>query len=449
MGSQTTDKPKAYIVDTNVLIHDPQAINSLREGGNKVFIPFIVIVELNRLKNAPDIGFDAREALRQIEELTKQGDKTLDIKTQPSFRTLKYLSPREPDHLVIATAKAVQNGAAKDYSRVVLITKDTAVRIAARSAGLETEDYWRDQVAPDQQPEKLKEIVVSLDDISKEGFFRYSPQNHGPVVENEGVLCHPDWEVTSKPKITINAKWQGGDFTAIRRGGVFEIIPADINALDIKPTSINGNAPNWSQYIALAQLLDPDIKLVFLQGGAGTGKTLLALATAIHQRSSYRQIIVSRPMIPLEDEDRMGFLPGGVEEKMGPWLLPIWTSLSFLKEGDKNLGLVEELRKKDKIIVQPLDYIRGMTFHHYIIIVDEAQNLTPHMIKTIITRCGERTKLIFTGDLGQIDRRRKLDRNSSGLAYAMAKMVDHPLVAATNFNGSVRSELTQLAEERL
>ncbi len=439
---------RAYIVDTNVLIHDPQAVHSLREGGNTLVIPLTVILELDKLKTAPDIGFDAREALRQIEEIGKSGSPTLVVMTQPSFKGLKYLDSREPDHRIIATAKTVKDRRSSEFEKIVLVSKDQAVRITAQQFGVNAEDYRRDQVAPPKQS-GLAEIDVPVKNISEDLAFRYLPNVHGLIAENEGVLCHPDWKSASRKSVPISAAWQGNDFVALRQEGAFRIVPADINALGVKPVSINGNGPNWNQYIALAQLLNPNIALVFLQGGAGTGKTLLALATALRLRQNYRQIIISRPMIHLEDEDRMGFLPGGVEEKMNPWLLPIWTSLSFLDEGDKTLELVNDLRKKGKIVPQALDYVRGMTLHRNFVVIDEAQNLTPHMIKTIITRCGEKTKMVFTGDLGQIDRTRKLDRNSSGLAYAMAKMRDHPLVASTNFSEPVRSELTQLAEERL
>jgi PhoH-like ATPase len=155
-------------------------------------------------------------------------------------------------------------------------------------------------------------------------------------------------------------------------------------------------------------------------------------------------------MIPLEDEDRMGFLPGDVDEKMGPWLQPIWQSLSFLKEqSNENKKLIEEMIELRKLYFAPLDYIRGTSFYKDLVIVDDAQNLTPHQVKTIITRAGNQAKIVFTGDLGQIDRKKRLDRRSSGLAYATDKLNDQSLVAVTRFKETVRSPLASLAEEYL
>ncbi len=207
---------------------------------------------------------------------------------------------------------------------------------------------------------------------------------------------------------------------------------------------------NWSQYVALAQILDPEINLVFLQGGAGTGKTLIALAGALEQRRKYTNIVIARPMVHLEDRDEIGFLPGGLEQKMAPWTEPILQAFSFL--GDlkaENGELITRLQENKKIIMKPLDYIRGETYHKSFMVIDEAQNLTPHQVKTIITRAGSNTKMVFTGDLGQIDRNRRLDRKTSGLAYAMSKMANQRVVGMVNFKDTVRSPLASLAEELL
>lgn len=232
---------------------------------------------------------------------------------------------------------------------------------------------------------------------------------------------------------------------------MMKVIDPEINALGVKPFSLNGDF-NWAQMIALYQLLDPSIQLVFLQGGAGTGKTLLALASAIGQRSMCNQIIITRPMIHLEDEDRMGFLPGDYLDKLSPWVIPIRQALHFLKDdsvSNSHKSVIQNMEETKKLDFLSLDYIRGMSFNRYRLIVDDAQNLTPHQVKTIITRAGMNTKVIFTGDIGQIDRRRRLDEKSSGLTYAMNRMSNHPLVGITTFKETVRSPLAKLAEEVL
>ena len=212
----------------------------------------------------------------------------------------------------------------------------------------------------------------------------------------------------------------------------------------------NDAPPNWPQNVALYVLSQTDISLVFLEGGAGTGKTLLALAAAVEKRRDYRQILVTRPMVHLEDMDNMGFLPGDIKEKMDPWLRPIWQNLSVLKEANpENRELIDKLTADKKIDIEPLDYIRGTTFIKSILIVDEAQNLTPHQVKTIITRAGMGTKLIFTGDLDQIDRKRRLDKASNGLAYAAGRLANQEIVSCVKFHTSVRSELAKIGVELL
>jgi len=197
-------------------------------------------------------------------------------------------------------------------------------------------------------------------------------------------------------------------------------------------------------------LYAPGGRSVIVKGGAGTGKTLLALAAALSVKRQYRQILVSRPMIHLEDKDNMGFLPGDIRDKMGPWLRPIWQNLSFLKEiSSHNRGIIDKMIEEKKIEIEPLDYIRGTTFWKCMLIIDEAQNLTPHQVKTIITRVGEGTKIIFTGDLDQIDRRRRLDKISSGLAYAVGRLRNQGIVASVKFKTSVRSELAKMGVELL
>lgn len=430
----------ALVTDTNVLVHNPQCIETLREEGNTLVVPWVGTLELDRLKDKPDIGWDAREAINLIEEIRKRGDDSLMIYRNPSFKSLGDLDKKVADHQIIATAKSLQKE--KSFGNVTLLSRDRTVRILARELGIHADDYVHNFSVPKAG---MKEINVPSQKVSSFLAFPFQDE-FGDLKENEGVICYSDFNFN----LSRCAKW-GKNFAAIRKDKKCQIIPYGISAMGLRPYSLNGDGENWYQHVAFAQLLDPSIELVFLQGGAGSGKTLLALACAIEQRKLYHQIIVSRPMIHLEDEDRMGFLPGDEHQKMAPWLRPIMQAVNFLKEikNNDNEKLITKLLEVKKIDFEPLDYIRGMTYYKTFMIIDEAQNLTPHQIKTIITRAGMHTKLVFTGDLGQIDRRRRLDRKSSGLAYAIATMGDHPRVGVTTFKETVRSPLASLAEERM
>jgi len=451
-----SEKPctEAIVIDTNVAIHDPESIDVLRENGCTLLVPLTVIRELDGLKDKPDIGIDAREALRRIEELTLGGEETLKIIRHTHFGGLDGLDRKQPDHQVIAAAQFVAKKMVFKFSNVVLVSRDRPVRILAREFGLTAEDYTRDTTDISDAAAILPTVNVPRSMISSEFDFPYeeAPGNV-EVPENGGVVCLSDWAGYTENSVLGDRKW-GEAFSAIRKGDRFKIVPNEINAKGLRPYSRNGNGPNWHQFVAFSQLLDPNISLVFLQGGAGSGKTIMAMATAIDQRSNYHRILITRPMIHLENQDNMGYLPGGIEEKTSPWMRPIADALDFLKEQNSALGkLIDSMRENNKFVTEPLDYIRGRSYYKTLLIVDEAQNLTPHQVKTIITRAGEFTKIIFTGDLSQIDLSRRLDRRSSGLAYAIGRMVgaeeECNIVAATNFKEIVRSDLANLAEKRL
>lgn len=439
-------KNEGIVVDTNVLIHDPNAIFRLREQGETLYIPYVVLQELDGLKNRPDIGFDANEVASKIEKLRQTGDKTVVIVSRIRFEGIDQLDPREADDRVIATAQWVKNDLGKWHSRIVLISRDKLLRLKAREllSGVDVEDYEKDS-SKEADPSLIREINVSKDEVCEKNedfFFFYNPEKHGEIEENGGAICHSD---------IFGDEWQKS-FVAIRKGLKFKVVDPGISAFGISPLSYNGDGPNWQQYLALDQLLDPDINLVFLQGGAGTGKTLLALASGLEQMRSYRQIIIARPMVHLEDEDNVGFLKGDLEAKMAPWLKPIHQVLSVLGEGkekEKYAKIIKDKLENQKIFFESLDYIRGTTYRKTFLIIDEAQNLTPHQFKTIITRAGEGTKLVFTGDVGQIDRRRRLTSRSNGLTYSISKLRGFSMVGVTVFNKTVRSKLAKLAEELL
>ncbi len=443
-------KSKAKIVDTSALIHDPFCLKYFAEKEVVTCVPWTVLEELDGLKSRPDIGYDARQAVRIIEEMRSSNHPFLRVATAMDWKDIGFLEPGNNDHRILATANALK----KKYNRVEIVTKDAMMRIKARELGFVAEDYYRDQVKTNDSP-LLPRIKVPADDIDLETLtFDYNAEVHGEIPLNNGVVCISDWAGDIKrPK--EKAKW-GEQFAAIRKHNRFHVVPKNIQAAGIRSYSGRNNtiepeaAHNWPQNMALYVLFESDISLVFLEGGAGTGKTLLALAAAIEKRRDYRQILVTRPMVHLEDKDNMGYLPGDIREKMGPWLRPIWQNLSVLKDAKpENRELIDKLVLDKKIDIEPLDYIRGTTFIKSILIIDEAQNLTPHQVKTIITRAGVGTKLIFTGDLDQIDRKRRLDRASNGLAYAAGRLAGQDIVARVKFHTSVRSELAKIGVELL
>lgn len=438
--------PKAIVVDTNVLIHDPEAIELLMNDVNILFLHSIVIQELDNNKTKRDIGRDCREAIRKIEELHKTNHPRFKIIRQVDWSdpTLFHLDKDKNDHHIIALAHNLKYK--DEYKEVKLISKDTTVRILSRDLDILAEDYISERVVIDNT--SLREVEVPSNIIESSGISHtFTLPDMKGFIENEGVICWSDWDGAYQPQ--SNSEWSQS-FVATKKGDSFHIINNQISLMGMKPYSINGDGPNWEQYVAMSQLMDPKIKLSFLVGGAGSGKTIISLAAALEQRKMFRNILVTRPMVHLEDEDRMGFLPGDINQKMDPWLRPIFRSLSFISQLDKdNQSIINKVRDNNKMEIEPLDYIRGMTYVRDILIVDEAQNLTPHQIKTIITRAGENSKIIFTGDLGQIDRKKKIDANTSGLAYASVKMSDNKMVSTVYFKKTVRSPLADLAERVL
>jgi PhoH-like ATPase len=440
---------KVKVIDTSVLVHDPVCLQYLVKNEVISCIPWTVLEELDGLKMRPDIGFDVRQATRTIEDMRNADHPLLQVVRGISWKGIEFLDKTLNDHRIIASANALK----EQYGVVEIMSKDTMMRIKARELGFVAEDYYRDQVEQESNHD-MPRVEVPFDEIDKESFtFAYKPEIHGEIPFNGGVVCISDWKGDFK-RPEEKAAW-GEQFAAIKRHDYFRIIPKNLQAFGIRPYSGADHVdpettPNWPQNVALYLLSRNDISLVFLEGGAGTGKTLIALAGALERKKDFRQILITRPMVHLEDKDNMGFLPGDIREKMDPWLRPIWQNLSVLKEVDpQNRELIDKYLADKKIDIEPLDYIRGTTFIKSIMIIDEAQNLTPHQVKTIITRAGVGTKLVFTGDLDQIDRKRRLDRFSNGLAYAAGRMLNQEIVGHVKFHTSVRSELAKIGVDLL
>jgi PhoH-like ATPase len=353
--SREHHEQKIIVLDTSVLVHDPESLEILRSDDSILAIPWIVLEELDQLKNKPNVGWDAREAIKRIEELAQNSTDWFKIEPKPSGRYFRNnLQKDKADHQIIATALALQTSHGPKHE-VLLMSRDTIVRVLARELGIRTEDYPYNQVNA-MFHSCLKRINVPGEIVRhRRGIFEHDCRNLEPMQHNEGVVC---WS-------RMEGDWEES-FAAIFKEDHFKIIPSDTEALGLKPFSLESNAngtdkdksqgrdnrKNWSQYIALAQILDPEISLVFLQGGAGTGKTLIALAGALEQRRKYTNIVIARPMVHLEDRDEIGFLPGGLEQKMAPWIEPILQAFSFL-EGlrPENRDLISRLQENKKIII--------------------------------------------------------------------------------------------------
>lgn len=436
----------AIFLDTNILIVDPASIFTLQEGGNSVFLVKGVLRELDGLKNASDIGLDVREALKYIEqELLREDSRLFIYSGESSWSKTGLYDRSKVDNQIIAAANGLyksnnKSNKSNHYKGVKIVSNDRTVRIFAYQLFKGKNDFFVEPYFKNERNviryKDPEELIISSEDYDLE---MIDPEKYGFIgKENQGLLLIME---SSEGKIAKQP--------AIYRKGMIFPISFDISACGLKPMSINGNGANWSQYFALSQLLNDEINLVFLLGGAGTGKTILALASAIERRTQYRQILVTRPMVHLEDEDNMGFLPGDVREKMGPWLKPIMQNLTELKNIKGNRELIDKMLLERKIDIEPLDYIRGTTFSRCFLIIDEAQNLTPHQMKTIISRAGEGSKVVFTGDLDQIDRRRRLNKKSSGPNNAANALEGEEIVGIVTFKDSVRSPLTQLANDKL
>jgi len=437
---------KLFIIDTNVLLHDFTCIYNFEE--NDVIIPIVVLEELDKFKKGNDlINFHAREFTRELDKLSGDmlltaniplgvGLGNLHIETGRDFseKVSASFPERTADHRILAICDYVCNSN-KDKT-VVLITKDINLRMKAKSLGIIAEDYRNDKVA-------------NLDDLYKgiQVFEGVSQELISKLYEMpEGV---------SASELNLDPAMKGHQFFIMRNNGSSALAhysPVTKTLNRVTKQSTYGIEPrNAEQTFALDALLNPEIQLVSLTGKAGTGKTLLALAAALQQHKRYKQIFLARPIVPLANRD-LGFLPGDVKEKMDPYMQPLYDNLTVIKHKFSHQSpeflRINDMLKEEKLVITPLAYIRGRSLSSIFFIVDEAQNLTPHEIKTIITRAGEGTKMVFTGDIEQIDSP-YLDTASNGLSYLSDKMKDQDLFAHVNLVKGERSFLAELASKLL
>lgn len=442
-------KPKIFVLDTNIILHDHKAIRKFQD--NDVVIPIAVVEELDKFKKGNDaLALNARGFMRDIDRITegklfgKSGvpiAKGLgNIKIEPNHpfpAELENLFFDDiPDHRILSTAIWVRDNNPDRF--VSLVTKDINLRMKSKAAGMEVQDYLTDRVEEEKVENSAREVIW-LDDISAEAVqtLAYSPDNS------------LDWQMVSKTEPKPNQLYK------VRNGE--QVLCARYNSkagrivLVKSKTAYGIRARNDEQKFALDACLNPDIQLVSMTGGAGTGKTLIALAAAIEQARDYDQIILTRPTVVLGNQE-IGFLPGDQKTKMSPFVQPLMDNLNVIKgqfrSTSKEALKIDEMLKTEKLFISPLAYIRGRSLGKVFFICDEAQNLTPNEVKTIITRAGEGTKMVFTGDIFQIDQP-YLDKWSNGLTHLGEKMDGQPLFEHVFLKVGERSELSDIASKLL
>lgn len=454
---------KIFIIDTNVLLHDPQAI--FRFQDNDVVIPLIAIEEMDNQKRRQDeVGRNARRVAKLIDELRHKGkifegvelENGGTLKVELNHQKIEMLSGGlqqfKADNRILAVAMAYQ----EEFPdrKVALVTKDIYLRIKADVAGIEAQDYKTDKVNIEELYSGAVDLQVPPELINQfytNSFIPWDKADDDPeaLYANQFVSL-----------VDINNSGQSAlcRYNADKKGLV-PLLFASTEAWGIR-------ARNKEQRYAMELLMDDNIKLVTLVGQAGTGKTLLAVAAGLEKTidlETYKKLVVTRPVIPLGND--IGFLPGDKDEKMRPWMSPIYDNLEYIfgsgKESKKDKGdkndrekpkssnietTIHYFKEKGQLELEALTYIRGRTMPRQYIIVDEAQNLTPHEVKTILTRAGEGTKVVLTGDPHQIDHP-YLDSSSNGLTYVVEKFKGVKLAGHVTFVKGERSDLAQIAAE--
>ena len=437
---------KVFVLDTNVLLHDYNCIYNFQE--NDVIIPITVLEELDKFKRGNDIiNYHAREFTRELDKLS--GDKLfngglslgkglgkLSIETGKPFSVAIQASFPEDtaDHRILAITEHVHRS--KTDRDVVFISKDINLRMKAKSIGIMAQDYENDKV---QDIGEIYKNIATIENLDDKLIMRLYENPEGIAVE--------DFRFKKEPIANQYFILKGNSSSALAH---YDPETKLVNRV-LKQKTYGIDPRNAEQTFAIDALLRPQVQLATLTGKAGTGKTLLALAAAIHQRQDYTQIFLARPIVPLSNRD-LGFLPGDVKEKIGPYMQPLFDNLDVIKnkfaQTSKEYQKIEEMLKNEKLIITPLAYIRGRSLSKIFFIVDEAQNLTPHEVKTIITRAGEGTKMVFTGDIEQIDSP-YLDEKSNGLSVLTDKMKGQDIFAHVNLVKGERSYLADLASHLL
>ena len=444
--ARTKKEKKIFVLDTSVILYSHDSILNFQE--HDVGIPITVLEELDSFKKGNDTkNFEAREFTRLIDSLAKghmlQNWIPLNGKTKGKFKVLmesdstvdacKVFGDNKNDHRILNAALALKE-VEKD-KKVILVSKDINLRLKAKSLDIVAEDYETGKIKNVNTLHTGKEELDGVASADIDTLFKKGSIATEKVLKKVKPISNMFYILKSE-KNSVLASYN----------------PVTEEVSKVEKTSVYGIKPkNAEQTFAINAMLNPEVRLVSITGVAGTGKTLLALASALEQRRKYKQIYLARPIVPLSNKD-IGYLPGDIKSKLNPYMEPLWDNLKFIqnqfKEADKEYKNITEMVNQEKLVITPLAYIRGRSLSNIFFIVDEAQNLTPHEIKTIITRAGENTKIVFTGDIYQIDTP-YLDSQSNGLSYLIDRIQNHPMYAHVTLEKGERSDLANLANELL
>lgn len=439
---------KNFVLDTNVILHDYNCLRSFEE--NDIYLPIVVLEELDKFKKGNEqINYNAREFVRELDALTEgvkslkegvelgEGLGKLFVLTEgvESEDVRNAFRERKPDNDILTVADWLLKKHKKGES-TILVTKDVNLRMKSRSIGIPCEDYINDKV-----------IDINLFEQSNEVFENIDPALIDRIYSSKEGLDIKEFDFGNILRPNECFILKSDRSSVLARYNPFTHCVHKVN----KSKNYGIEPRNAEQSFAFEILNDPDVKLVALTGKAGTGKTLLALAAALGKLNDYKQILLARPIVAMSNKD-LGFLPGNAQEKVAPYMQPLFDNLNVIKRqftaSSAEVKRIEDMQKSEQLVIEALAFIRGRSLSETYCIIDEAQNLTPHEIKTIITRAGEGTKMIFTGDIQQIDQP-YLDSQSNGLVYMIDKMKGQSIFAHVNLVKGERSVLSELASNLL
>ena len=437
---------KNFVIDTNVILHDYNCLKNFQE--NDIYLPLVVLEELDKFKKGNEqINFNAREFVRELDLLTSDELFSKGVSLGEGLGRL-FIVPgnvdapkvhesfpvKKPDHLILAAVEYLAGKYPK--TPAILVTKDVNLRMKARSLGIEVEDYITDKVINVDIFKRAQDIYENIDPDLIDKMYASPDGIAADLFDIKSKLEPNECFILKSVRNSVLARYNPftNKFKKVEKASNYGIQPR-----------------NAEQSFAFEVLNDPDVKLIGLTGKAGTGKTLLALASALKQANVYKQILLARPIVALANKD-LGFLPGDEKQKVAPYMQPLFDNLNVIKgqfaPGGSDARKIDDLQKNGQLVIEALAFIRGRSLSETFCIIDEAQNLTPHEIKTIITRAGEGTKMVFTGDIQQIDSP-YLDAQSNGLAYMVDKMKGQELFAHINLIKGERSQLSELASDLL
>lgn len=437
---------KNFVLDTNVILHDYKCIENFQD--NDIYLPIVVLEELDKFKKGSDqINYNAREFVRELDALTSNdlflkgvslglGMGKLYVVTGDKYQEKIALSfpDRTPDHRILSCALTIAEK--KPKMQTILVTKDVNLRMKARSLGIMVEDYITDKVVNTDMFERTNETYENINPELIDSIYSNVDGVDADKLDFKSLLKPNDCFILKSVRNSVLVRFNpfSGKVQKVEKGVNYGIQPR-----------------NAEQSFAFEVLNDPEIKLVGITGKAGTGKTLLALASSLKQIGVYKQILLARPIVSLANKD-IGFLPGDEKQKVAPYMQPLFDNLNVIKAqfapGAIEVRRIDDMQKNNQLVIEALAFIRGRSLSETYCIIDEAQNLTPHEIKTIITRAGEGTKMVFTGDVQQIDSP-YLDAQSNGLAYMIDKMKGQDIFAHVNLVKGERSQLSELASNLL